>query len=116
MRVFDWLARSLYRALQRHLENGEPRSAGATNGTEVAPRVFFGWRWNSPHHLPGRPPYMVLEIDDLRIGRKVRWVLSPAQAGLLCETGLDAIGQQVDQFGDPVPRDYDVRQLGVRFQ
>jgi hypothetical protein len=81
------------------------RSLAAT--PTVGDRAYYIWRWNGP--LGDDPPLMVLEVDDLPLGRKYQAKLSPAQAATLCRYGLDAVEQQMSLFGDTEPREYDVR-------
>lgn len=102
------------------LVSGYPsHSPGRPAPAPTAPRVFFGWFWNSPQFKDNSgysiAPYFTLQIDDLTIGKKVSWTLPPGQVRAFCEYGLDALRSQAGEFrySPEQPPDYDVRGLTV---
>ena len=81
------------------------------------PRSFFSWAANDPTPEDA-PPFMFLVVDSLQIGRKVVFHLSPKQAYMLCEYGLDSIRKQAQAFDydEEEPPDYDVRDWALRYR
>lgn len=81
------------------------------------PRSFFSWAANDPTPEDA-PPFMFLIVDSLQIGRKVVFHLSPKQAFMLCEYGLDSIRKQARtyDYDEREPPDYDVRDRHLRYR
>jgi hypothetical protein len=91
---------------------GDPIEVTTGRGKE-SPRGYMRWSWNSPDSptMEGMPPIFFLAIDSLQRGREIAFHMSPRQAWMFCQYGLDGLAKQGEEFGyDPEdPIDYDVR-------